>query len=95
MGEHGYLSNRSSDTDRMKQVMKCIQLVHDDDLQTCGLQAIKRCILRSKTWLSGLEPILKEYKRSTVPEKQQVTKMTIPFFCLVTKKRNLLDCKRN
>lgn len=56
----------------MKQLEKCLIIIKDDDLQTCGLQAIKRCILRSKTWLSGLEKILKEYKRSPVPEKQQV-----------------------
>lgn len=72
MGEHGYLSSSSSDINRMTQLIKWVQLLSDDDLQTCALQAIKRCILRSKTWLSGLEPILKEYKKSPVPEKQQV-----------------------
>lgn len=72
MGEHGYLSNMSSDIDRMTQLGKWLVLVNDDYLQICGLQAIKRCILRSKTWLSGLEHVLREYKKSPVPEKQQV-----------------------
>ncbi|KAI7896890.1 armadillo-type protein [Mucor mucedo] len=78
LGEHGYLSSLSSDIDRMTQLIKWLRLLHDDDLQTCALQAIKRCILRSKTWLSGLEPILKEYKKSPVPEKQQVKESEKP-----------------
>lgn len=44
----------------------------DEYLQTFGLQAIKQCIMRSKKWLSGIEAILKEYKRSPVSEKQEV-----------------------
>ncbi|GAA5812472.1 hypothetical protein MFLAVUS_005928 [Mucor flavus] len=74
LGENGYLSNLYSEIDIMKQLEKCLMIIKDDDLQTCGLQAIKRCILRSKTWLSGLEKILKEYKRSPVPEKQQIAR---------------------
>lgn len=66
------MSSLYSEIDIMKQLEKLLMIVQDDDLQTCGLQAMKRCILRSKTWLSGLEKVLKEYKRSPVPEKQQV-----------------------
>ncbi|GAA5802132.1 hypothetical protein HPULCUR_007593 [Helicostylum pulchrum] len=74
LGENGYLSNLYSEIDIMKQLEKCLIIIKDDDLQTCGLQAIKRCVLRSKIWLSGLEKILKEYKRSPVPEKQQIAR---------------------
>jgi hypothetical protein len=49
----------------------------DDYLQTSGLQAIKKCVLRSKTWLSGLETILKEYRKSPVPEKQEISRELI------------------
>jgi hypothetical protein len=42
-------------------------------LQVCDLQAIKRCMVRTKTYLSGLEPILRsEFLYSPSMEKQQV-----------------------
>ncbi|KAG2207837.1 hypothetical protein INT46_007003 [Mucor plumbeus] len=66
LGDNGYLSSKYSDLDIMKQLQKWIQLVQDEYLQTCGLQAIKRCIMRSKKWLSGLETILKQYKKSPI-----------------------------
>lgn len=74
LGENGYLSSTYSENDIMRQLQKWVVIVQDDYLQTCGLQAIKRCILRSKSWLAGLEKILKEYKRSPVPEKQEISR---------------------
>ncbi|CAO3650886.1 unnamed protein product [Mucor hiemalis] len=74
LGENGYLSSTCTENDIMRQLQKWVVIVQDDYLQTCGLQAIKRCILRSKTWLSGLEKILKEYKKSPVPEKQEIAR---------------------
>ncbi|KAL7327978.1 hypothetical protein PS15p_206325 [Mucor circinelloides] len=74
LGDIGYLSSKYTDLDIMLQLQRWIQLVQDEYLQTCGLQAIKRCIMRSKKWLSGLEVILKEYKRSPVPEKQEIAR---------------------
>ena len=56
----------------MKQLYKWIIIVQDEYLQTCGLQAIKQCVLRSKTYVPGLRKLLKEYKKSPVPEKQEV-----------------------
>ncbi|KAG2228780.1 hypothetical protein INT48_000914 [Thamnidium elegans] len=86
--ENGYLSNLYSEIDIMKQLEKCLMIIKDDDLQTCGLQAIKRCILRSKTWLSGLEKTLKEYNRSPVPEKQQIARELLEIISDITANPN-------
>ncbi|KAI8647912.1 adaptin N terminal region-domain-containing protein [Parasitella parasitica] len=74
LGENGYLSSNHTDLDIMRELQKWIQLVQDEYLQTCGLQAIKQCIMRCKKWLSGLDAMLREYKRSAVPEKQEISK---------------------
>ncbi|CEP10222.1 hypothetical protein [Parasitella parasitica] len=74
LGENGYLSSKHTELDIMKQLQKWIILIQDEYLQTCGLQAIKRCIMRCKKWLSGLDDMLKEYKRSAVPEKQEISR---------------------
>ncbi|KAL9537890.1 hypothetical protein MBANPS3_011374 [Mucor bainieri] len=74
LGDIGYLSSKYTDLDIMLQLQRWIQLVQDEYLQTCGLQAIKQCMMRSKKWLSGIEAILKEYKRSPVPEKQEIAR---------------------
>ncbi|CAO3612984.1 unnamed protein product [Mucor fragilis] len=74
LGNIGYLSSKYTDVDIMLQLQRWIQLVQDEYLQTCGLQAIKQCIMRSKKWLSGIQAILKEYKGSPVPEKQEIAR---------------------
>ncbi|KAL0145103.1 armadillo-type protein [Mucor lusitanicus] len=74
LGDIGYLSSKYTDLDIMLQLQRWIQLVQDEYLQTFGLQAIKQCIMRSKKWLSGIEAILKEYKRSPVSEKQEIAR---------------------
>ncbi|KAI9482897.1 MAG: adaptin N terminal region-domain-containing protein [Benjaminiella poitrasii] len=71
LGENGYIH---SDIDIMKQLQKWIQIIQDDYLQIYGLQAIKQCMIRSKTWLSGFEKLLKDHRRSSVPEKQEIAK---------------------
>ncbi|KAG1044164.1 hypothetical protein G6F43_011497 [Rhizopus delemar] len=73
LGEYGYLSDQYTEIDFMNQLQKWVLLLEgDDDLQLIGLLAIKKCILRSKTWLSSLQPILKECQKSSVPEKQEL-----------------------
>ncbi|GAN02987.1 conserved hypothetical protein [Mucor ambiguus] len=74
LGNLSYLSSKYTDLDIMLQLQRWIQLVQDEYLQTCGLQAIKQCMMRSKKWLSGIEVILKEYKKSPVPEKQEIAR---------------------
>ncbi|KAI8889883.1 ARM repeat-containing protein [Backusella circina FSU 941] len=72
LSESAYLSNQYTEMDVMNQIQKWVVIVEDDYLQTCGLQAIKRCMLRSKTWIAGLGTILKEFKKTNIPEKREV-----------------------
>ncbi|KAI8972729.1 armadillo-type protein [Pilobolus umbonatus] len=72
LGEYGHLSDKQSQIDIMGEIQRLVVLLDDDYLQIHGLQAIKKCILRKKVWLSGLKGILREYKKSALPEKQLV-----------------------
>ncbi|KAI8338209.1 Clathrin/coatomer adaptor, adaptin-like protein [Chlamydoabsidia padenii] len=78
LGEHAYLSTKYSELSVMELLQRYILLIQDNPLlQVCNLQAIKRCIMRSKSYLSGLEYILQlEYIKSPIMEKQQASELT-------------------
>ncbi|KAI9299487.1 hypothetical protein BJ944DRAFT_50404, partial [Cunninghamella echinulata] len=74
LGEYAYLSDKL-ETDIMEQIQNYISYIQDDDyLQICGLQAIKRCIIRSRTWLSGLIYILEDFSKTPIMEKQMISR---------------------
>ncbi|CAO3635086.1 unnamed protein product [Cunninghamella blakesleeana] len=74
LGEYAYLSDRL-EIDIMEQIQNYISYIQDDDyLQICGLQAIKRCIIRSRMWLSGLTFILEDYSKTPIMEKQMISR---------------------
>ncbi|KAF7728307.1 hypothetical protein EC973_006248 [Apophysomyces ossiformis] len=72
LGDYTYLSSVVSDLDAMRQLQKWVAIMEDEYLQVCGLQAIKQCMLRSKSWLPALKKILLNYRLSPVLEKQQI-----------------------
>ncbi|CAO3582438.1 unnamed protein product [Absidia cylindrospora] len=76
LGENTYLSSNFTETDAMELLRKYIVLCQDDPLlQVCNLEAIKRCMLRSKHYVHGLESILRsEFLFSPIMEKQQVAR---------------------
>ncbi|KAL0076961.1 armadillo-type protein [Phycomyces blakesleeanus] len=72
IGEYAYADHSFNDITAMKHMQKWIGFIKDDVLQIIGLQAIKQCIKRSKTWLPGLESILNECRVSPILEKQEL-----------------------
>ncbi|KAI8991801.1 armadillo-type protein [Mycotypha africana] len=70
LGENGYLASDVTDVDIMRQLQKWIMLVEDEYLQIYGLQAIKKCITRSNVWLSDLDAILMNFRKSSLSERQ-------------------------
>ncbi|KAI8139301.1 Clathrin/coatomer adaptor, adaptin-like protein [Fennellomyces sp. T-0311] len=74
LGEYTYLSSSCTEADAMWQLQKWITLVKDDQLQIQALQAIKRCMTRSKVWHSDLKVILNAFRQSPVYEKQTIAR---------------------
>ncbi|CEG73404.1 hypothetical protein RMATCC62417_08795 [Rhizopus microsporus] len=74
LGEYGYLSNKYTEIDRMKQIHRRMMKVEDDETHITGLIAVKQCMLRSQTWTSTLESLFKVYETSPVPEKAQLSR---------------------
>ncbi|KAI9027170.1 hypothetical protein CLU79DRAFT_27810 [Phycomyces nitens] len=72
VGEYAYVDHSFTDVAAMKHLQKWIGSIKDDVLHIIGLQAIKQCIKRSKTWLPGLESILNECRVSPILEKQEL-----------------------
>ncbi|KAI8099471.1 armadillo-type protein [Halteromyces radiatus] len=75
LGEYAYLSTEDTEIKIMEQLQKHIMLVQDPWLQVCGLQAVKRCVIRSKCYLSSLESILKtDFLHSVISEKREIAR---------------------
>ncbi|CAO3677113.1 unnamed protein product [Rhizopus stolonifer] len=67
VGEYGYLS-KQSEIKWMDPMQKWVRFLEDEDMKLAGLTAIKKCIVRTRVWLSGLQSLLKECPESS--EKQ-------------------------
>ncbi|RCH77529.1 hypothetical protein CU098_004383 [Rhizopus stolonifer] len=69
VGEYGYLS-KQPEIEWMDPMQKWVRFLEDEDMKLAGLAAIKKCIVRTRVWLSGLQSLLKECPESS--EKQDL-----------------------
>ncbi|KAI9279268.1 Clathrin/coatomer adaptor, adaptin-like protein [Sporodiniella umbellata] len=72
VGKYSYVSEQE-DVEWMKLIQRWVSFLEDRESQIAGLAALKKIILRSRTWLSSLRKLLSKCSESV--EKQELAEI--------------------